>query len=94
MKNSDPRKKAIISLKKSQSHISKVLKMIDDDVYCIKIIEQIMAVNGLLRSASEKILQDHMRTCFMEGMSTTDGEHKEKMINEVLNVMSMSGRHK
>lgn len=88
----DPKKQASIALKKAQTHIKKVLTMIDDDEYCIDIVEQILAVNGLLKSASEKILKNHMRSCFMEGMHSTNKEHKEQLIDEVLHVVNLSGK--
>jgi DNA-binding FrmR family transcriptional regulator len=88
----DPKKQSAIALKKAQTHIKNILTMIDDDEYCIDIVEQILAVNGLLRSASEKILKNHMRTCFSEGMNTKNPEYKEKLIQEVLNVVNFSGK--
>lgn len=88
----DPKKQAAIALKKAQTQIKNILAMIEDDEYCIDILTQILAVNGLVKSASESILKNHMRTCFSHGMSTNNENHKEELIKEVLDVINLSGK--
>lgn len=89
----EPKKQAAIALKKAQSQIKNILAMIEDDRYCIDIMVQISAANGLLKSASEKMLKNHMRTCFVEGMKTKDNNIKEKLIKEVLDVANLSNKN-
>ncbi|WKZ30532.1 MAG: metal-sensitive transcriptional regulator [Candidatus Dojkabacteria bacterium] len=84
------KRQASIALKKARTHISKVLTMIEDDQYCVDVLQQIRAVEGLLKSASEKVLKNHMQTCFAEGMSTHDKKRKEILIQEVLDVVKIS----
>jgi DNA-binding FrmR family transcriptional regulator len=86
----EPKKQASIALKKAQSNIKKILQMIDEDKYCIDIMVQISATNGLLKSASDKILKNHMRTCFTSGMAQQNSKVKERLIQEVLNVVDLN----
>lgn len=88
----EPKKQAVIALKKAQTHINNIIKMVEDDEYCIDVMTQIAAADGLLKSASEKILKNHMRTCFAEGMQNKDLGIKEKMIKEVLDVVNLNKR--
>jgi CsoR family transcriptional regulator, copper-sensing transcriptional repressor len=88
----EPKKQASIALKKAQSHIKNIIKMIDNDEYCIDVMTQIAAASGLLKSASEKILKNHMRTCFSHGMGSHDDTTKEKLIQEVLDVVELGGK--
>ena len=88
------KKDSTIALKKAQTSINNILKMIDEDKYCIDILQQILAVNGLLKSAADKILQDHLHTCFSEGMTRNDQEYKDKLIDEVINVINLKDRTK
>lgn len=83
-----------VSLKKAQTHIAKVLKMIDEDEYCIDILQQLLAVNGLVKSASEKILKNHLEHCFSEGLKTNDEKRKAELIAEVLSVVDLGKRNK
>jgi DNA-binding FrmR family transcriptional regulator len=88
------RKQATTSLKKAQTHINKILKMIEDDEYCIDILQQMLAVNGLIKSASNKILKDHLDHCFSEGMKSNDPRKKDELITEVLNILDLEKRNK
>lgn len=89
-KITDSKKQASIALKKAKTHIAKILTMVEEDRYCVDILQQIRAVDGLLKSASEKLLKNHMKTCFSEGMNTKNEEYKSKLIQEVLDVVSIS----
>lgn len=86
------KKLASTSLKKAQTHINKVLKMIEEDQYCIDVLQQILAVNGLIKSASKKILNDHLNHCFAEGMTTKDEKRREELVREVLSVVDLGRR--
>lgn len=88
----DPKKQAAIALKKANSHIKNILTMLEEDQYCIDIMTQIAAANGLLKSAADKILKNHMRTCFKEGMENQTNEMKEQLIQEVLDVVNLNKR--
>lgn len=89
----DPKKQATIALKKAQTHLKKIITMLDDGQYCIDIITQILAVNGLLKSASDKMIKQHMRTCFLHGMKGKDQCHQEEMIQEILNIMKLNAKN-
>lgn len=86
------KKDAAIALKKAQTSINNILMMIDENKYCMDILQQILAVNGLLKSASDKILANHLNTCFSEGMRTNNEETKNKLVKEVVDVISLRGK--
>lgn len=83
-------KQAVIALKKAQTHIKKVIEMIEADEYCIDVITQIMAVKGQLGLAADKILGEHMQSCFVSGMHSEDDEHKQKMVKEIIAVYKLA----
>lgn len=85
---------AAIALKKAQTSINKIIKMIEKDEYCLDILQQILAVNGLLKSASDKILENHLQTCFLEGVKKGDTKEKEKLIKEVIDVIALKRKTK
>ena len=45
------RANTVINFKKAQSLIVRMLKMVEDDAYCVDIMQQNLAVVGLLKSA-------------------------------------------
>ncbi|MDR1987904.1 MAG: metal-sensing transcriptional repressor [Candidatus Peribacteria bacterium] len=40
--------------------------MVENGEYCIDIVQQNMAVIGLLKSAQQDVLQNHLNSCFAE----------------------------
>lgn len=81
--------KTIIALKKAQASLAKVLKMIENQAYCVDIIQQNLAVIGLLRSANSQMLQTHLRCCFSQAAKKGGRELEEKML-ELLKVINIA----
>lgn len=79
-------KEILISLKKAQSSLEKVIKMVEDNKYCIDILQQSLAVAGLLKSANAKIMARHLNTCFSTAMKGTNEKRKKQMIEEILQI--------
>lgn len=88
----DKKEKVLICLKKAISHAEKVIKMIEKNAYCIDIIQQILAIQGLLRSTQEHILESHLKTCFKKGMMGKSKKKKEKLVKEILRVTKLSNK--
>lgn len=88
------KKETVIALKKAQTSINGILKMIEEDKYCIDILQQILSVNGLLKSASNKVLETHLNTCFSEGMRSPSKDIKDKLVKEVIEVINLGSKKK
>ncbi len=85
MKNN--KEKVIINLKKASSLLKKQIEMIEKDEYCIDIMQQNLAVMGMLKSSHEKLMRTHLNTCFKHAMETDNEEKKQEMIEEIVKVM-------
>lgn len=83
-------KNTIIALKKAHSHLGNVIKMAENKEYCIDILQQNLAVIGLLRSANSKILEGHLNSCFQNAMRGTNEKRKKEMIEEILTINKLS----
>lgn len=67
-------------LKTARGQIDGVLKMIEDDKYCIDIVNQILASQAILNKASKEILVAHIDGCVSDSFSSNDEAfQKEKM---------------
>ena len=82
----DNHKKSQISFKKAKSHIEKIIQMIEDGEYCIDIMQQNLAVIGLLKSAHQNLMEGHLNSCFKNAMNTNNQKRKDQMIQEILKV--------
>ena len=83
------KEKSLINFKKAQSHLAKVTKMVENGEYCIDIMQQNLAVIGLLKSAHQMLMEDHLNTCFAKAMSTNNEKRKKEMTDEILKVSKL-----
>lgn len=88
-KNHANRAKTIINFKKAQSHITRIQKMLDEDAYCVDIMQQNLAVIGLLKSAHQMLMEDHLHACFENAIQSNDDAKKAKMTEEILTVTKL-----
>lgn len=85
-------KNIVISLKKARSSLDNVISMIEDSRYCVDIMQQNLAVIGLLKSAHQKLMENHLKTCFKSAMNSENETLKEKMVKEILAVDRLAGK--
>jgi len=83
------KQKALIGFKKAQSLISKIIKMVESGEYCIDIMQQNLAVLGLLRSAHEMLMENHLNSCFKDAMASKNEKKKNQMTQEILKVTKL-----
>lgn len=72
------------SLKTARGQIDGILKMVDDERYCIDISKQIFAVQSLLKKANMKILKDHLNSCVLSAVEEGKGQEK---IDEIIYIL-------
>ncbi|BDQ04607.1 MAG: hypothetical protein KatS3mg084_0125 [Candidatus Dojkabacteria bacterium] len=83
------KEKTLINFKKAQSLISKIIQMVEADEYCIDIMQQNAAVIGLLKSAHQMLMENHLNTCFKKAMETKNEKRKREMTKEILKVTKL-----
>ncbi|MDP2930217.1 MAG: metal-sensing transcriptional repressor [bacterium] len=83
------KQKTLINFKKAQSSISKIIKMLENDEYCIDIMQQNLAVIGLLKSAHQMLMEGHLNTCFKKAVASKNAKRQKEMISEILKVTSL-----
>ncbi len=81
----DPYKsKAELATKKALGQLKKVLTMIENEAYCMDVLQQVRAVEGLLASVDTLLLDSHLHTCGKRAFSSSDEKEQEKIIQELL----------
>lgn len=86
------KQKTLINFKKAQSLIAKIIKMTEDNEYCIDIMQQNLAAIGLLKSAHHMLMEGHLNTCFKKAMGTRNEKRKQEMIKEILRVSKLANK--
>ena len=81
--------KTFINFKKARTHMEKIIKMVEEGEYCVNIMQQNLAVIGLLKSAHQMLMEGHLNTCFKNAMKSNKPDRHEKMIQEILQVSKL-----
>ncbi|NIA02098.1 MAG: metal-sensing transcriptional repressor [Nitrospirae bacterium] len=82
------KQKSLGQFKKAVGMLNKVIKMVDEDLYCMDILQQSLAVNGIIKSANKTILEHHLNSCFKKGMQTNSLKVQQQLIDEVLRIVN------
>lgn len=60
------------SVRIARGQLDGVLRMIEEDRYCVDISNQLMAAESLIRRTNQEILRAHIRGCVREGLHTDE----------------------
>ena len=71
-------------IKTARGQLDGILKMIDEDRYCIDISNQISAAEQVLKKANREVLKAHMGSCVVEAIQQNGGEEK---LNELFTTL-------
>ena len=83
---------ALINFKKTRSLLDKIIEMTEDRAYCIDIMQQNLAAIGLLKSAHQIFLENHLGTCFKNAMASKNKKLQEEMVKEILKVSKLANK--
>ncbi|MDD2656047.1 MAG: metal-sensing transcriptional repressor [Patescibacteria group bacterium] len=89
--NLSPNKqKALLNAKKAYTSLGKIMKMLEENKYCVDIMQQNLAVIGLLKSANNLLLEGHLKSCFKNAIVSNDEAKQEEKIQEIIRVTKLS----
>ncbi|MBI4731788.1 MAG: metal-sensitive transcriptional regulator [Chloroflexi bacterium] len=86
MKNDDVLKR----LRIVEGHLKGVIRMVEEDAYCIDVIRQVQAVEAALNKVSAQILDNHLNSCVITAVQGEDPAERQRVLKEVLEVFETS----
>jgi DNA-binding FrmR family transcriptional regulator len=72
------------NLKIARGQVDGIIKMLEEDRYCIDVSRQIMATISILKKVNAEILHDHMKGCVKKAILEGGGDES---LEEVLEIM-------
>lgn len=81
------RKKVEPLLRTARGQLDGVLKMIEDDRYCMEIVTQLQAVESLVHKAQREVLRGHLAGCVQDAFDTGDEQAREDKIGEIIRLL-------
>jgi len=77
-------------LKTIVGHLRGIIRMVEEDAYCIDVIRQIQAVESALNKVSTQILEEHLNSCVITAIEGQDQSERERVLKEITEVFEMS----
>jgi DNA-binding FrmR family transcriptional regulator len=81
---------ALRRLKTIEGHLRGVIRMVEEDSYCIDVIRQIQAVESALNKVSTQILSNHLDSCVTTAIQGNNPKERERVLKEITEVFEMS----
>jgi CsoR family transcriptional regulator, copper-sensing transcriptional repressor len=60
---------ALNRLKTVRGHLDGIIRMVEDDEYCVDIMKQVSATQASLERVNRLVLKNHLETCFAEAVA-------------------------
>ena len=67
----------------AKGQLEGIIKMIDEDRYCLDISDQLMSTRALLKKTNNLILKNHIDNCVKDAIKNGDDE----IVNEVIKAL-------
>lgn len=68
--------------------LRKVTTMVEEDKYCIDVLQQSLATIGFIKSANKTLLENHLNSCFRKGMESKSGKKQKELIDELIRIIN------
>jgi len=75
-------------LKTARGQLDGLLKMVEEDRYCIDISNQLLATQAILRNVNKEVLHAHLGSCVEAAFAQGDGQKKLEEIMEIMDKLS------
>ncbi|NLG88077.1 MAG: metal-sensing transcriptional repressor [Clostridiaceae bacterium] len=82
MKSRNKANELINLLKTARGQIDAIIEMVRDGKYCVDILVQLSAVQGIIKKSTITILENQIEKCLFD--STEDAEDRENKIKEII----------
>jgi len=75
---------ALNRLKTVRGHVDAVIRMVDEERYCLEVMKQVSALQGSLEGVNRVLLQNHIETCVLEHVQAGNSE---QVVDELLETL-------
>ncbi|MGB7117767.1 MAG: metal-sensitive transcriptional regulator [Anaerolineales bacterium] len=83
---------ALRRLKNVEGHIRGIERMVEEDTYCIDVINQIQAVQAALSKINTMILNEHLNSCLITAVRGENVDERERVLKEIADVFDTATR--
>ena len=79
-------------LRRIEGQVGGLLRMIEEDRYCVDVLTQISAVRAALHKVESEILRDHVTHCVAGAFTSGDPVDQRRKVEELVDTVSRMTR--
>ncbi len=72
MMTEDARRDVLLRLRKINGQVQGITKMVEDDRYCVDVLQQLSAVSSAIESASKVVVRNYLERCVTDAINGGD----------------------
>ncbi|MBU6445392.1 MAG: metal-sensitive transcriptional regulator [Alphaproteobacteria bacterium] len=90
MTKKDP--KLLARLSRIEGQVRGVARMVEEERYCIDVLDQIQAIKAALKKVEAEILKGHADHCVAHAIESGDRDDQRQKFNELVDLLGRYGR--
>jgi len=79
------KKEILVRLRRMEGQIKGIHKMVEEDKYCVDVLNQLSSVMAASQKVANIIMKDHIKGCVRDAL--TRDEHSDEYVDELVSVV-------
>ncbi len=79
-------------LNRIEGQVRGIGRMIEEERYCIEVLQQIQAIKSALAKVEDAVLKDHAATCIETAIASSDVAKQRKKFDELVDLFAKMKR--
>lgn len=75
-------------LSRIEGQVRGISRMIEEERYCIDILQQVQAIKAALARVEDAVLKEHARTCVQSAIESGDADEQRVKFNELVDLFA------
>ncbi|MEM1230517.1 MAG: metal-sensitive transcriptional regulator [Pseudomonadota bacterium] len=75
-------------LKRIEGQVRGVTRMLEEDRYCMDVLQQLQAIKAALARVEDAVLKDHTATCVEHAIASGDAGAQREKFGELIDLLS------
>ena len=88
----DAKESALRRLRRIEGQVRGLIRMVEEDRYCIDVVTQISAARAALRKVEEEVLHDHVAQCVENAIASGNKAEQRRKVAELKEVLGRTAR--
>ena len=84
--------KIVTRISRIEGQVRGIARMLEEDRYCIDILNQVQAIKAALKRVENDILKDHAAHCVAHAIKSGNAKDQTKKFAELVDVLSRYGK--